>query len=140
MEIQLNLSLFTNVDHFKRDEFLGRITDIIYFFPFTKNQLRQLVIIELKYWAKRASTINNMKITWTERVVDVMCKGYNIHFGARSLRYEVEKKIIERIAFTCDPEREKNSLCHIDVTFGEDPSSLEDPIITISFNENNEIN
>lgn len=43
--------------HFKRDEFLGRINEIVYFLPFSRNELIQLVSKELDTWAKRVSTI-----------------------------------------------------------------------------------
>lgn len=37
--------------HFKRDEFLGRITEIMYFLPFTDMELREIVSKELESWA-----------------------------------------------------------------------------------------
>ena len=40
--------------HFKRDEFLGRINEIVYFLPFSKSELYQLVNKELQFWAKKA--------------------------------------------------------------------------------------
>lgn len=39
--------------HFKRDEFLGRINEIVYFLPFSRKELIQLVNRELQTWAKR---------------------------------------------------------------------------------------
>lgn len=39
--------------HFKRDEFLGRINEIVYFLPFSRSELIQLVDKELQLWAKR---------------------------------------------------------------------------------------
>lgn len=39
--------------HFKRDEFLGRINEIVYFLPFSRNELLELVGKELQSWAKR---------------------------------------------------------------------------------------
>lgn len=41
--------------HFKRDEFLGRINEIVYFLPFSRNELLELVGKELQTWAKRVS-------------------------------------------------------------------------------------
>lgn len=43
--------------HFRRDEFLGRINEIVYFLPFTDNELHQLVTRQLKYWASKVSTV-----------------------------------------------------------------------------------
>ncbi|XP_057184375.1 caseinolytic peptidase B protein homolog, partial [Triplophysa rosa] len=39
--------------HFRRDEFLGRINEIVYFLPFCHSELIQLVTKELNYWAKK---------------------------------------------------------------------------------------
>lgn len=41
--------------HFRRDEFLGRINEIIYFLPFCHSELLQLVGKELNFWAKKVS-------------------------------------------------------------------------------------
>lgn len=39
--------------HFRRDEFLGRINEIVYFLPFCHAELIQLVNKELNFWAKK---------------------------------------------------------------------------------------
>ncbi|XP_026154450.1 caseinolytic peptidase B protein homolog isoform X2 [Mastacembelus armatus] len=39
--------------HFRRDEFLGRINEIVYFLPFCHSELLQLVSKELNFWAKK---------------------------------------------------------------------------------------
>jgi ATP-dependent Clp protease ATP-binding subunit ClpB len=39
--------------HFKRDEFLGRINEFVYFLPFSRKELIQLVTRELEYWSKK---------------------------------------------------------------------------------------
>jgi len=36
--------------HFKRDEFLGRINEIVYFLPFSETELKTIVQWELKHW------------------------------------------------------------------------------------------
>lgn len=43
--------------HFKRDEFLGRINEIVYFLPFSRRELLQLVQRELECWAERVRKI-----------------------------------------------------------------------------------
>lgn len=45
--------------HFRRDEFLGRINEIVYFLPFSRSELLKLVTKELEYWAKKVSDNNN---------------------------------------------------------------------------------
>ena len=39
--------------HFKRDEFLGRINEMVYFLPFSRAELNLLVEKELKIWQER---------------------------------------------------------------------------------------
>lgn len=39
--------------HFGRDEFLGRINEIVYFLPFSSAELNNLVSRELNYWATK---------------------------------------------------------------------------------------
>jgi len=39
--------------HFQRDEFLGRINDILFFLPFNEDELRQIVVKELEKWAEK---------------------------------------------------------------------------------------
>lgn len=41
--------------HFRRDEFLGRINEIVYFLPFTSEELNQLVTRQLNHWAQKVS-------------------------------------------------------------------------------------
>ena len=36
--------------HFKRDEFLGRINEILYFLPFNEKELKELTVKELEKW------------------------------------------------------------------------------------------
>ena len=39
--------------HFKRDEFLGRINEMVYFLPFSRSELNLLVEKQLQLWKKR---------------------------------------------------------------------------------------
>ncbi|XP_048349029.1 caseinolytic peptidase B protein homolog [Sphaerodactylus townsendi] len=75
--------------HFRRDEFLGRINEIVYFLPFCHSELIQLVNKELSFWAKRAKARHNITLLWDREVMDVLADGYNLHYGARSIKHEV---------------------------------------------------
>ena len=85
--------------HFKRDEFLGRINEMVYFLPFSRQELNQLVIKELEFWANQAEARHKMELTWDKRVIALIADGYNVHYGARSIKHEVEIRIINKIAF-----------------------------------------
>jgi len=74
--------------HFRRDEFLGRINDIILFLPFNKTELNQIVDFELNKWAEKAKARHNIILTWGDEVVTLLSEGYNTRYGARSIQHE----------------------------------------------------
>ncbi|KAF6102781.1 caseinolytic mitochondrial matrix peptidase chaperone subunit B [Phyllostomus discolor] len=84
--------------HFRRDEFLGRINEIVYFLPFCHSELIQLVNKELNFWAKRAKQRHNITLLWDREVADVLVDGYNVHYGARSIKHEVERRVVNQLA------------------------------------------
>ena len=45
--------------HFKRDEFLGRINEFVYFLPFSRPELIKLVTRELEFWAQTVRSGGN---------------------------------------------------------------------------------
>uniref|UniRef100_A0A8C3R6H6 Caseinolytic mitochondrial matrix peptidase chaperone subunit B n=1 Tax=Cyanoderma ruficeps TaxID=181631 RepID=A0A8C3R6H6_9PASS len=81
--------------HFRRDEFLGRINEIVYFLPFCHSELIQL---ELNFWAKKAKARHNITLLWDREVMDVLADGYNLHYGARSIKHEVERRVVNQLA------------------------------------------
>lgn len=84
--------------HFRRDEFLGRINEIVYFLPFCHSELIQLVNKELSFWAKKAKARHNITLLWDREVLDVLADGYNLHYGARSIKHEVERRVVNQLA------------------------------------------
>lgn len=85
-------------EHFRRDEFLGRINEVLFFLPFSEEELREITSRELSRWAEKARSRHGITITWDADVVDVLADGYNIRYGARSIKYEVERKVVNLIA------------------------------------------
>lgn len=43
--------------HFRRDEFLGRINEMVYFLPFSKSEINKLILKELEFWKKRVRSL-----------------------------------------------------------------------------------
>ncbi|XP_040282507.1 caseinolytic peptidase B protein homolog [Bufo bufo] len=84
--------------HFRRDEFLGRINEIVYFLPFCRSELSQLVLKELNSWAKKAKQRHDITLTWDREVTDVLTDGYNVHYGARSIKHEVDRRVVNQLA------------------------------------------
>ncbi|KAJ1676315.1 hypothetical protein EV182_008439, partial [Spiromyces aspiralis] len=83
--------------HFQRDEFLGRITEILYFLPFNESELREIANKEMQRWAEKAQKRHNIKLTWTPDLVNLIAReGYNIRYGARSIKHEIDRRVINQ--------------------------------------------
>ncbi|XP_060799403.1 mitochondrial disaggregase isoform X2 [Neoarius graeffei] len=89
---------------FRRDEFLGRINEIVYFLPFCHSELIQLVNKELNYWAKKAKQRHDITLLWERAVLELLIRGYNLHYGARSIKHEVERCVVNQIAAAYEQE------------------------------------
>ncbi|KAJ8280414.1 hypothetical protein GJAV_G00054280 [Gymnothorax javanicus] len=89
---------------FRRDEFLGRINEIVYFLPFCHSELIQLVSKELNFWAKKAKQRHNITLLWDSPVLDLLARGYNLHYGARSIKHEVERRVVNQLAAAYEQE------------------------------------
>jgi ATP-dependent Clp protease ATP-binding subunit ClpC len=78
--------------HF-RPEFINRVDDIIVFRPLERDDLYQIVNIELSHVRGRLGD-RNITIELTEQAVEFLIdKGYNPDFGARPLRRAVEQYV-----------------------------------------------
>ncbi|XP_070552727.1 mitochondrial disaggregase-like [Ptychodera flava] len=84
--------------HFRRDEFLGRINEMVYFLPFSRAELIKLVLRELESWAVKAKERHSIELLWDRQVLDVLADGYNIHYGARSIKHEVDRRVVNQLA------------------------------------------
>ncbi|KAI5098572.1 caseinolytic peptidase B protein-like [Silurus meridionalis] len=89
---------------FRRDEFLGRINEIVYFLPFCRSELIQLVQKELNYWAKKAKQRHDITLLWDRDVLELLTRGYNVHYGARSIKHEVERQVVNQLAAAYEQE------------------------------------
>jgi len=102
--------------HFLRDEFLGRINEIVYFLPFSRSELTKLVLIEMNYWAKKAKEKHSIELSWDRQVIDVLADGYDVHYGARSIRHEVERRVVSQLALAHERQLiSKGSSLHLTV-------------------------
>ncbi|XP_071949317.1 mitochondrial disaggregase-like [Antedon mediterranea] len=101
--------------HFRRDEFLGRINEMVYFLPFSRSELIKLVKKELDFWAKKAEQKHEIELTWDRQVLDVLADGYNVHYGARSIKHEVERRVVNQLAAAQEQQLIKKG-CHLNIT------------------------
>merc|ERR1740131_301134 len=100
--------------HFQCDEFLGRINEIVYFLPFSRSELLHLVERELNFWSERANKKHQIQLTWTKSVLNILADGYNVYYGARSIKHEVERRVISQLALAHETDQiAPNSRVHL---------------------------
>ena len=78
--------LLRKKSHFKREEFVGRISDIVYFVPFSKSEVLDVVEKELEHLAELGRTNLSVELTWTDELVEFLSRNYNQNHGARSIQ------------------------------------------------------
>jgi ATP-dependent Clp protease ATP-binding subunit ClpB len=85
-------------EQFKRDEFIGRISEIVPFLPFDDEELRAIAGLILRKWAKIGVEQHCIRLEWDVTVVNALAKEYNPKYGVRSLRNLFEKKVLSQLA------------------------------------------
>ena len=83
---------------FRRDEFIGRINEIIYFLPFDELEIKELTVRQLKAWSERADLRHGISMSWTSSIVTVLADAYDVSYGARSIQHEVDRRIVNKLA------------------------------------------
>ncbi|PIK36912.1 putative caseinolytic peptidase B protein-like [Apostichopus japonicus] len=88
--------------HFGRDEFLGRINEMVYFLPFSRAELIKLVAKELDFWAKKAkrdmtSTLAGTARYWTFLQMDMMSTTELDPLNTRFWK-AVERRVVNQLA------------------------------------------
>ena len=113
--------------HFGRDEFLGRINEIVYFLPFSKDELIELVNREMKFWAEKAKVKHGIDLSWDRQVLHHLADGYNVYYGARSIKHEVERRVVAQLALAHEQDQlSKGSQVRLGmVNFSEVPTGGE---------------
>jgi len=84
--------------HFKRDEFLGRINEILFFLPFTEEERLLLAHREVEKWKNIAMKRHNMTIEWGPELEHFLIKAYDLRFGVRSIQHEVGRQVVSKLA------------------------------------------
>ncbi|MBP3191454.1 ATP-dependent chaperone ClpB [Natronogracilivirga saccharolytica] len=81
-----------------RPEFLNRIDDIIVFHPLGKDQIRQIVDIQLKR-VDRMLAKKDVTIRLDSQVRDWLAdRGYDPQFGARPLKRLIQREVVNKLA------------------------------------------
>lgn len=125
--------------HFQRDEFLGRINEIVYFLPFSRSELLHLVERELNFWSERANKKHQIQLTWTKSVLNILADGYNVYYGARSIKHEVERRVISQLALAHETDQiAPNSRVHLSTSGSADGDTSGKLRITVKKKEESE--
>lgn len=81
-----------------RPEFLNRIDETIMFEPLGRDQVREIVSIQMNELIKRLSE-NGFQIEITEEAMDWLGElGYDPQFGARPLKRVIQKRIMDELS------------------------------------------
>jgi len=81
-----------------RPEFLNRIDEIIMFTPLNKEEIHQIVKIQLDALAKMLLT-KDIHIDFSEDVIETLAiKGYDPQFGARPVKRVIQKEVLNELS------------------------------------------
>lgn len=90
---KLKIKLLDEVKKFFRPEFLNRVDDIVVFHPLSRQDLEQIIHIELKEVKDRLKE-KNMELELSPEVLKFLIdKGYDPVFGARPLKRTIQRYI-----------------------------------------------
>lgn len=81
-----------------RPEFLNRIDEKVLFTPLTREDTRQIVLIQLANLNKHLEK-NNIKLVVKEDVINWIAEtGYDPHFGARPVKRVIQKHVLNELS------------------------------------------
>ena len=103
-----------------RPEFLNRIDEIIMFEPLTKNDIRDILQIQMKDLQNKLSA-DGVEIEFTQAFEDYMTeKGYDPAFGARPVKRVMQRELVNLLAKAIlDGTVHKDSVIEADVAGNE---------------------
>lgn len=103
-----------------RPEFLNRIDEIIMFEPLIRNDIRDILHIQMAALKHKLSE-DGVEISFTEAFEDYMTdKGYDPAFGARPIKRVMQRELVNKLAKAIlDGTVHKDSVVEADVADGE---------------------
>ena len=103
-----------------RPEFLNRIDEIIMFEPLTKNDIRDILHIQIKQLQSKLSE-DGVEISFTSAFEDYMTDmGYDPAFGARPIKRVMQRELVNQLAKAIlDGTVHRDSVIEADVAGGE---------------------
>jgi ATP-dependent Clp protease ATP-binding subunit ClpB len=86
---------------FHRDEFIGRINEMVIFHPFSEEDLQKTVRMELNRWAQRAKARHQIELEFSPRLVQSLTHNFDersIH-ALKSIHLPVSTSLL--VAYSC---------------------------------------
>lgn len=81
-----------------RPEFLNRIDDIIMFTPLSKENISQIVRLQLDH-LKKVVAKQHITIDATEEAIEYLAeKGYDPQYGARPIKRVIQKEVLNKLS------------------------------------------
>ncbi|PQJ33239.1 ATP-dependent chaperone ClpB [Nonlabens arenilitoris] len=81
-----------------RPEFINRIDDIVMFTPLTKNEIQQIVSLQLKGVTKMLS-LQGITIDATPAAIELLAiQGYDPQYGARPVKRVIQKSVLNELS------------------------------------------
>ena len=94
----LRREIFLLLKRTLKPEFLNRVDEIVMFKPLTKNQIKEIVKIQMGIM-KRMLSEYNLKLVVKEEALDWLTeKGYDPQLGARPVKRLIQKEIINELS------------------------------------------
>ncbi len=81
-----------------RPEFLNRIDEIIMFTPLNKEEVTEIVELQIKSLAKMLKEKNIIFKATNEAIKSLADKGYNPQFGARPIKRVIQKEVLNELS------------------------------------------
>jgi ATP-dependent Clp protease ATP-binding subunit ClpB len=103
-----------------RPEFLNRVDEIIMFQPLTQEEVRKIVVLQLKLVQKMLDN-RSIKLTATKKAVNYIAKiGFDPQFGARPIKRVIQKNLENELSKMILEEKiNKNSVIVVDEKNGK---------------------
>ena len=59
----------------------------------------------MKFWAEKAKSKHDIDLTWDRQVLQHLADGYNVYYGARSIKHEVERRVVAQLALAHEQDQ-----------------------------------
>lgn len=120
---ELKIKLLDQLKQSVRPEFLNRVDDTIVFHPLTRDDVRQIIDVQLQR-VEQMLDKNHIKITVRDSVKEwLAARGFDPVYGARPLKRAIQTELINKLA-TVLLSRESDDAAEYEVVLNDDNTGL----------------